>query len=103
MQNSKELREYWREKLSGTKLDELFEEAKTCGHEGSCWDLINMLADILVPETQSLITRETERARVDEAHRAWTLIGNSPKTEVGKQLLSQQYARLAALSQKAGE
>lgn len=49
------LRDFWRGKLSGVVLDELFEEAKTCGHEGACWDLVNTLADILTPHTQNLL------------------------------------------------
>lgn len=62
------LRDYWREKLSSGTLDELFEEAKTCGHEGSCWDLINILADILEPHTQSLLTSlksEMEKKKIE--------------------------------------
>lgn len=56
------IRDFWRGKLSGEVLDELFEEAKTCGHEGACWDLVNMLADILEPHTQTLIQTSNREA-----------------------------------------
>ena len=50
---------------------------------------------------QALISDQVAKARIDEAHKAWVLIGNTPSSETGKTLLKQQHDRIATL--KKGE
>lgn len=51
--------------MSGGVLDDVLEDAKNCGHEGSCWDVVNGIADVIKQPLSDYIQAHTAKAVLD--------------------------------------